>query len=335
MIPRTNQAAYPQSWQNELKNLVTCPKALFDALELPLDALPKALIGHSTFQTRVTPSFLARMEKGNLDDPLLKQVLPWSDEALSAEGFSDDPLAEQQHNPVKGLIHKYRSRVLFIATGQCAINCRYCFRRHFDYQANSPSRQQWLEAIAYVAAHPEINEVIFSGGDPLVMGDSQLNWLLSELERIPHLTRVRLHSRIPIVLPSRMTGALLTRLNQSRLQCILVIHANHPNELDSHVKQSLLAARSCGITLLNQSVLMKGINDSAATLTALSEKLFDAGVLPYYLHLMDKVRGAQHFDVAESEAIGLHEAIKARLPGFLVPRLVREIPGEPNKTWLA
>lgn len=335
MIPRTQQTAYPQSWQNELKNLITCPKALFKALELPLDALPKALIGDLTFKTRVTPSFLSRMEKGKLDDPLLKQVLPWDDEAADAEGFSDDPLAEHQHNPVKGLIHKYRSRVLFIATSQCAINCRYCFRRHFDYQANSPSRAQWLAAINYVREHPEINEVILSGGDPLVLGDSQLDWLLTELENISHLTRVRLHSRIPIVLPSRLTDECLKRLAQSRLQGILVIHANHPNELDDTVKESLLRAKAAGITLLNQSVLLRGINDTPSTLITLSEKLFDAGVLPYYLHIMDKVRGAQHFDTDKSSAISLHEAIKANLPGFLVPKLVQEIPGQPNKTWLA
>ena len=334
MIPRTHQAAYPQSWQNELKSLITCPRALFEALELPTEALPKALIGDTTFKTRVTPSFLARMEKGNLNDPLLRQVLPWEDEALSIEGFSDDPLAEQQHNPIKGLIHKYQSRVLFIATGQCAINCRYCFRRHFDYQANSPSRQEWLEAINYVQEHPQINEVILSGGDPLVMGDSQLDWLITELERIPHLTRIRIHSRIPIVLPSRMTDSLLARLNQSRLQCILVIHANHPNELDSHVRAALLEAKGAGITLLNQSVLLRGINDTNETLSELSEKLFDAGTLPYYLHLMDKVRGAQHFDIDKDQAIALHNSLKASLPGFLVPKLVQEIPGEPNKTWV-
>lgn len=332
MIPRTQQAAYPLNWQDELKNIITCPKALFTALELPLEALPNAEQGHQLFQVRVTHAYLQRIKKGDINDPLLKQVLPQAAEQASPAGYSNDPLAESNHNPIKGVIHKYHGRVLLIAANQCAINCRYCFRRNFDYQANSPSRAQWEQSLDYIRQTPSINEVILSGGDPLVLGDSALRWLIEQIERIPHITRLRIHSRLPIVLPSRLTPALMSLLQHTNVNIVLVIHSNHPNEIDNNVKEALLRVKSAGITVLNQAVLLAGINDSAQDLINLSEKLFDAGVLPYYLHLMDKVKGAAHFDIPQEQAIALHQQLQASLPGFLVPKLVREIPHRPHKT---
>ncbi|WP_054113657.1 EF-P beta-lysylation protein EpmB [Marinagarivorans algicola] len=332
MIPRTQQAAYPPSWQDELKSIITCPKVLFEALELPLSALPSAQQAHALFKVRVTLPYLNRIKKGDLNDPLLKQVLPLEAEQSSPEHYSDDPLAESHHNPVKGVIHKYNGRVLLIAASQCAINCRYCFRRNFDYQANSPSRAQWQESLAYIHQTPSINEVILSGGDPLVLSDSTLSWLIAQIEQIPHITRVRIHTRLPIVLPHRITPALTTLMQRSRLNAIMVIHCNHPNEIDNDVVQALTAIKHAGITLLNQAVLLANINNNAQTLIALSEQLFNAGVLPYYLHLMDTVKGAAHFSIPESEAIALHQQMQANLPGFLVPKLVREIPHRAHKT---
>lgn len=332
MIPRTQQAAYTPNWQEELKSLITCPKALFEALELPEEYLPSAYQGGSLFSVRVTRPFLTRMKKRDINDPLLLQVLPLQAENDTPEGYSDDPLAEHQHNPAQGIIHKYHGRVLLISAGQCAINCRYCFRRSFDYQSNSPSRQQWLDSLNYIRNDTSINEVIFSGGDPLVLGDTQLSWLISQIEDIPHITRIRFHSRLPIVLPKRITSAFIDRLATSRLNAVMVIHCNHPNEIDSSVREALQYIKQAGITLLNQSVLLAGINDTSDILIELSEQLFDAGALPYYLHLMDKVKGAAHFDTPEKDAIAIHQQMLAVLPGFLVPKLVREIPHKPNKT---
>ena len=332
MIPRTQQAAYTPSWQDELKNLITCPKALFEALELPVEHLASAYKGEALFSVRVTRPFLARMQKGDLNDPLLLQILPVQAENKEIDGYSDDPLAEHQHNPTQGVIHKYHGRVLLIAAGQCAINCRYCFRRDFDYQSNSPSRTQWLESLDYIRQNTTINEVILSGGDPLVLGDSQLNWLIDQIEGISHITRIRFHSRLPIVLPQRITPAFINKLTSSRLNAIVVIHCNHPNEIDDDVREALCKIKQAGITLLNQSVLLAGINDTSDTLVELSEQLFDAGALPYYLHLMDKVKGAAHFDLPEKRAVAIHQQMQAALPGFLVPKLVREIPHKPNKT---
>ncbi|HEY7774563.1 MAG TPA: EF-P beta-lysylation protein EpmB [Marinagarivorans sp.] len=332
MIPRTQQPAYTPTWQDELKNLITCPKALFQALDLPLAQLPYAYQGDQLFQLRVTRPFLQRMKKGDLKDPLLMQVLPVHDETQSPHDYTEDPLAEHNHNPTQGVIHKYHGRVLLVAASQCAINCRYCFRRNFDYASNSPSRSQWQASLSYIREDSSINEVIFSGGDPLVLGDSQIAWLLGEIEAIPHITRVRIHSRLPIVLPQRITPALLERLQHSRLNAVMVVHSNHPNEIDDDVCAALARIKDAGITLLNQSVLLAGINDNSETLINLSERLFDAGALPYYLHLMDKAKGTAHFDLPEAQAIAIHQQMQAHLPGFLVPKLVREIPHKPHKT---
>ena len=334
MIPRTRYTSSTLSWQEELKKLITSPKTLYEALDLAPDSLPEAWQAHERFRVRVTPSYLQRIKPNTPKDPLLLQVLPSPYELEEHEGYVSDPLAESQHNPVKGLIHKYQGRVLFITAGQCAINCRYCFRREFDYSANSPNRAEWEQALTYIRADQSIREVILSGGDPLILSDNQLQWIVNKVADIPHITRIRLHTRIPIVLPSRITSELVHLLTSTHLKCIVVVHSNHAQELDNITHCAFSLMQKQGITLLNQSVLLAGINDQEDILIELSEKLFNQGILPYYLHVMDKVSGTKQFDIPEPRAIALHKRIQAQLPGFLVPKLVREIPGQPNKTVL-
>ena len=259
-----------ESWQQALANVVRDPRELFELLSLDIEALPGALAAIDSFPLRVPRSFIARMTKGDWHDPLLQQVLPVARELEIQPGFSDDPLAELGSNPLPGLIHKYQSRVLLIVSGGCAINCRYCFRRHFPYDDNNPGRGQWADTLEYIAADPSINEVILSGGDPLAASDKLLADLVGQLQNIPHLTTLRVHSRLPVVIPQRITEQTLAWLTGGRLQPVLVIHSNHANELDRQVQRSLAAAREAGVTLLNQSLLLASVNDSAAALKALS-----------------------------------------------------------------
>ncbi|UZJ43196.1 EF-P beta-lysylation protein EpmB [Marinimicrobium sp. C6131] len=322
-------------WQNELADLIRSPGELIALLELDPTQLPAALAASQDFALRVPRAFVERMRKGDPDDPLLRQVLPLGEELQAAPGYSRDPLGEADANPHPGLIHKYQGRVLLIVSGGCAINCRYCFRRHFPYADNNPGRARWQEALDYIAADQSITEVIYSGGDPLNAPDRQLAWLTERVAAIPHIKRLRVHTRLPIVLPNRIDDDCLNWLTGHHLHTTLVIHSNHPREIDDSVGAALSRLRQAGITLLNQAVLLRGINDQAATLAALSERLFEWGVLPYYLHLLDPVAGAHHFDVPEHEALVLMDRLRARLPGYLVPRLVREIAGEPNKTPIA
>jgi len=291
-----------------------------------------ASAGHALFETCVPEAFLRRITPNQPDAPLLRQVLPLGDETLQSSGFVSDPLNEQQQRPAKGVIHKYAGRVLLIASPNCAINCRYCFRRHFPYTDNSPSRAQWQEAFDYLYADPSIREVILSGGDPLAANDRHLAWLVTQLEKIPHLKRLRIHTRLPIVIPDRVDQALLEWLSSTRLQTVMVLHANHANEIDLAVRDACQRLKDSGVTLLNQSVLLRGVNDNCEALATLCERLFAVGVLPYYLHVLDPVKGAGHFDVPDPEARQLVTALRRELPGFLMPRLVREIPGEASKT---
>ena len=271
------------------------------------------------------------MVKGDFEDPLLKQVMPLSDEFLMTEGYSADPLNE--HDTVaEGLLHKYKNRVLMIVKSACAVNCRYCFRRHFPYEDNSPNKQRWQNALNYITTHTEINEVIFSGGDPLMANDDHLAWLVDQIEKIPHVSRLRIHSRLPVVIPQRITASLVKLLKETRLKSTIVLHINHPNEINNELTKALEPLREARIPLFNQSVLLRGINDDANVLVQLSETLFDAGIQPYYLHLFDAVQGAAHFDVKEENAIAIVKDMLATLPGFLMPRLVREIAGQANKT---
>jgi len=318
-------------WQKELANVVTDPKQLLEMLDIDANAYQQHFNARQLFPVRVPRPFIMRMQKGNFNDPLLQQVMPLEDEFIEVDGFSQDPLAE--HDTVAtGLLHKYKHRVLMIVKTGCAINCRYCFRRHFPYQDNSPNKQHWQEALTYIRKHEEINEVIFSGGDPLMAKDDHLAWLIYQLEKIPHLSRLRIHTRLPVVIPNRITEQFVSILKKSRLKCAIVLHINHANEINEQLINALAALKMVSIPLFNQSVLLKGVNDNIEALSELSEKSFDCGIQPYYLHLLDKVQGAAHFGVEEQHAITLYKALLARLPGFLVPKLVREIAGEANKT---
>lgn len=339
MIPRiasTVQAtelhdSHNRSWQEELAASVRDPEELFRLLALPSEHLEGARSACLDFALRVPHPFLNRIRKGDINDPLLRQVLPLADELIAAPGYSTDPLAEQQANPAPGLIHKYHGRVLLVVNPNCAVNCRYCFRRHFPYGDNKPNRKQWQQVLDYIANDVSITEVIYSGGDPLAASDNQLAWLTKQVAAIPHVARLRIHTRLPIVVPQRVTSTLLTWLTDTRLRPVMVIHSNHANELDNAVDGALQQLRQAGVTLLNQTVLLKGVNDHPQTLIDLSEKLFNSGVIPYYLHVLDEVRGAAHFDVSEHRARQLLGAIMAVLPGYLVPKLTQEVPGARSK----
>ncbi|MFM1896113.1 MAG: beta-lysylation protein EpmB [Pseudomonadota bacterium] len=321
-----------KKWQEILADLVTEPKELLQILGLQ-DLLPTLDPALSGFAMKVPRPFIARMEAGNPADPLLRQVLPLHLECQSDAGAAD-PLDEAAYNPVAGLLHKYHGRVLLTVAPHCAIHCRYCFRRDFPYADNTPGRAQWQAAFDYIAADTSITEVIFSGGDPLAASDRHLAWLTQQLDAIPHLQRLRIHTRTPVVIPQRVTDELLDWLGATRLQPVMVLHSNHANEIDTEVAAALARLTRRGIPLLNQAVLLRGVNDAVDSLIALSESLFRCGVLPYYLHLLDPVRGVSHFDVPEGEARTLVAGMRARLPGYLVPRLVREIAGRDAKTVL-
>ncbi|HEA53922.1 hypothetical protein LCGC14_1621570 [marine sediment metagenome] len=322
-----------RSWQQLLSDSITSPRELLERLELsPEIWLAGAEAGNRLFPVRVPEPFLARMEKGNPADPLLRQVLPLDLETGVAEGFVTDPLQEDTAIQVTGLIRKYRSRALLMVTGQCAINCRYCFRRHFPYNEQRLSPADRQKVLDTLAASPEINEVIFSGGDPLAVNDQLLAQWASAISCIPHIRRIRLHTRLPVVIPQRVCEALLEWIDNTPVQVVMVLHINHPAEIDESTRRALNHLRAAGVTLLNQSVILRGINDNACVLEHLSEALFEAGVLPYYLHAFDPVAGAHHFDVSDEEARVLVRELLCRLPGFLVPRLVREVPGNAAKT---
>ncbi|PCK33523.1 EF-P beta-lysylation protein EpmB [Pseudoalteromonas piscicida] len=326
-----NEVNLQTNWQKELANVVTDPQELLNILGLSEHFDAHDLEAKRLFPMRVPRPFIAKMRYGDPQDPLLLQVLPVHQEFLTQAGYSKDPL-EEQDAPVPGLLHKYRSRVLLMLKTGCAVNCRYCFRRHFPYQDNQVNKRTLAPVFDYLRAHNEINEVILSGGDPLMAKDEMLVWLLDQLEAMPQIKRLRIHSRLPVVIPARITEALCQRLNKSHLKIILVNHINHPNEIDDSFKIAMQKLKQANVTLLNQAVLLKDINTDVATQAQLSEALFDADILPYYLHLLDKVEGASHFDVEEATAKAMMAELLEILPGFLVPKLVREIGGQPSKT---
>lgn len=319
-------------WQREWQAAITDPAELIERLGLPAECLGPAQTAEQLFALRVPLGYLQRMRYGDRQDPLLRQVLPVGEEANSAPGFVADPVGDHDSLHAGGVIHKYHGRALLIATGACAIHCRYCFRRHFPYAEANASSGQWQTALAYLRADPSISEVILSGGDPLSLNDRRLAQLADELAAIPHLKRLRIHSRLPVVLPSRVDSALLDWFAHNRLQPVMVIHANHPSELDASVKEAMQRLNGAGVRVFNQAVLLRGVNDQTSVLASLSEQLFDMGVQPYYLHLLDRVQGAQHFEVSEHKARALMQSLTKQLPGYLLPRLVREIAGEPSKT---
>lgn len=330
MIPRTLDAVEVPSWKEILSNAISSPKILSEYLNIPLPSISDQ--ANEDFKLFAPEPYLQRIEKENINDPLLKQILPAHQETLAQQGYSKDPLSEESYNAVPGLIHKYKSRVLLVSGASCAINCRYCFRRHFPYSENRLSKEQWLQSIDYILQHPELNEVILSGGDPLVNNDKQLKWLTSKLCDIPHIKRLRIHTRLPVVIPQRVDAALLSWLSALPLQKIMVLHINHPNEIDSSVKQAIQNIKATGTLVLNQSVMLASVNDDAEILSRLSEDLFDIGVLPYYLHRLDKIEGAGHFDLSQARIKEIYTDLLARLPGYLVPKLVAEIPHRSSKT---
>ena len=320
------------SWQDELKQLVRDADSLIHLAGLDPKWLDEAKQAAELFPLRCTRSFIRRMRKGDINDPLLKQVLPLGLEHQHQVGFVDDPLDEQHFNVLPGLVHKYHNRVLVVATGSCAINCRYCFRRNFAYEDNRIGQQQWQDILHYLKQRPEVDEVILSGGDPLLLSDEQLQQRINDLTEIHHIKSLRIHSRLPIVLPSRLTDTLIGILSQSRLNSILVVHSNHSQEIDSEVTDALTRTAAAGITLLNQAVLLKGVNDSAQAQISLSQSLFKNKVLPYYLHLLDPVNGAAHFQVSESDAKTIYQSMRSQLSGYLLPKLVKEVSGQIAKT---
>lgn len=315
------------TWQQQLASAITDPAELLQLLDLDPHLLEPAKQAGKEFTLRIPRCFVARMKKGDLHDPLLRQALPLGEELQVTPGFSFDPLAELTTNPAPGLLHKYHGRVLLTVTGACAIHCRYCFRRHFPYSDNNPGDAGWEKALSYIADDPTIHEVIFSGGDPLVATDKHLAKLIQRIATIPHVTTLRIHTRMPVVLPARITASLMEIFSKTRLHLVCVIHANHPQEIDRDVEEAITLLRAARFVLLNQAVLLKGVNDNADVQIALSEALFHCGVLPYYLHLLDKVQGVAHFDVDLPTAQHIVQAMEKHLPGYLVPRLVREVAG--------
>lgn len=319
-------------WKVELSQCVSSIDELLDQLGLNAEDLTASEQAANDFPIKVPQPFVQLMEYGNPNDPLLKQVLPVKPELDTDSNYSTDPVDESNYNPVAGIVHKYHNRVLMIISPNCAVNCRYCFRRHFPYDENRQSKQQWLKALDYLKAKPEINEVIYSGGDPLAANDHFLAWLTQQIESIEHIRRLRIHTRLPVVIPSRIDGHLLNWLGNTRLKPTMVMHINHTNEIDTALCEAVERLKTAGVTVLNQSVLLRAINDNSEQLVALSEKLFDSGIMPYYLHLLDPVQGAGHFDVPKQRAVQIFHQIQAQLPGFLVPRLAQEIAGKPSKS---
>ena len=335
MIPAAHaplQHPAPRRWQAAWREAVRDPRELLAMLGLESLAVGWSEAAARQFPLRVPRGFVARMRHGDPADPLLRQVLPVLEEDRLVPGFSLDAVGDGAARRGGGLIHKYRGRALLVATGSCAVHCRYCFRRHYPYADDSAAAAGWQEAVALVAADPSLHEVILSGGDPLSLANHKLAELTEALRGIPHVRRLRLHTRLPIVLPERVDAGLLGWLHGLPWPVTIVVHANHANEFDPAVDAAMAALRATGTSLLNQAVLLRGVNDSVDALADLCERGHAAGVLPYYLHQLDRVAGAAHFEVPDGEALALHAGLASRLPGYLVPRLVREIAGEPGKT---
>lgn len=333
MIPiQTNQNL---SWSQHLSQALTSLPELVEHLGLPKSLAQQGVEAHQSFKLLVPRPYLSRIEYGNPQDPLLLQILPSAAEMQKVIGYTKDPLEEADHNPQKAIVHKYKRRLLVITTGTCAVNCRYCFRRHFPYGDNQLAQAEWQSVIDYVKHHTEINEIILSGGDPLMMKDSLLADKVRKLEDLPQIKRLRIHSRLPVVIPARVCDEMLAWIKASRLDIVMVWHINHANEIDEELVQAAHRLKRAGVTLLNQGVLLKGINDSVEAQVNLSETVFAAGILPYYMFTLDPVEGAAHFDIHIEDAQRLMGKVAAELPGYLVPRLAKEIPGKPGKTVFA
>jgi EF-P beta-lysylation protein EpmB len=338
LIPAFDQADHSHdltqpepTWHDSLAVSIRDPQVLLQRLGLPLTLRPEATQAANQFSVMVPESYLQRMQPGDLNDPLLRQVLPLGDELLVVPGFLPDAVDDHSARIAPGLLKKYAGRALMIVTGACAIHCRYCFRRHYPYNEEPRRLEDWQPALHALAADESIHEVLLSGGDPLIVPDRRLNELVHQLEQIPHLQRLRIHSRLPIVLPNRVCPELIDLLTESRLTPIMVVHANHPHEIQHDCADALRTLVRSGITTLNQSVLLRGVNDSVDILQELSERLINLGVIPYYLHQLDRVQGAAHFEIEEAIGLNLIEELRQRLPGYAVPQYVQEQPGWPHK----
>lgn len=329
ILPRTPVKPKRSIWREELRQAYREPNSLLADLGLADEALQARALPQ--FPMLVPRAFARRMQPGNRNDPLLRQVLPATDETVEAEGFVHDPVGDQASRQARGVLHKYHGRALLITTGACAVHCRYCFRQAFPYSAEQATHQQWQAALDYLAAETSVDEVILSGGDPLMLATERLQQLTDALQALPHIKRLRIHTRLPVVLPSRVTDALCRWLAALPWPVVMVIHANHANEFDAAVDQALERLTTADVRLLNQAVLLAGVNDSVDALAALMERSLAARVLPYYLHVLDRVSGAQRFERSDVEAVALIEQLRRRLSGYLVPRLVREVAGEPYK----
>ena len=331
IIPHTSTDAHQPCWQEELATAIRDPAVLLKRLDINPAQLDSSAAAQQAWSIRVPLPYVQRMRKGDINDPLLRQVLPLGAEALSVPGFSNDPLGEEGANPIPGVVHKYHGRALLIISPACAIHCRYCFRRHFPYEDNTLGKGEWQAALDYLANDESISEVIYSGGDPLAANDNFLLWITEQIAAIPHIKRLRIHTRLPLVIPSRIDQSCLHWLTATRLKVVMVWHINHANEIDGAVRQKAQILKRHGIELLNQSVLLKQVNDSVQTLIALSEQLFEAGILPYYIHRLDKVAGAAHFNVSDEKIQRLQQELFTLLPGYLVPRFVCEQAGAHTK----
>lgn len=319
-------------WKKELAHATRSVADLLEQLELSHHI--EITDNQPDFKCLVTDSYIRKIQSGNINDPLLLQVLPLNKEnqiKTQRDGVTD-PVGDINALASQGLLHKYHGRALLVSTGACAIHCRYCFRRAYPYQQSSYTSSALNNVLDYLNNHPEIEEIILSGGDPLILDNKKLSKLISQLETIEHIQTLRIHTRLPVVLPSRINQGLLDLFQSSRFQVVMVIHTNHANELRQDEQTKLQLLHHAGITLLNQSVLLKGVNDNAETLLTLSKRLFQCKTLPYYLHLLDPVKGAMHFDVSKEKALKIKTQMEAQLPGYLVPRLVQEIAGSKAKT---
>ncbi|WOJ97221.1 EF-P beta-lysylation protein EpmB [Congregibacter brevis] len=325
-----------QTWKEQLQDAIRTPSALASAVGLTLEQLPYSKDADDSFSLLVPRAFAQRMEKGNAKDPLLRQVLAASGETLKVEGFNDDPVAETSlYADTPGVIRKYHGRALLIATGQCAVNCRYCFRRAYPYTDNVQSSKERLAAIDQLLEDSDIGELILSGGDPLLLTDAKLAAIAERLRQSDRQITLRIHTRLPIVIPDRVTDQLIDALRPKEQPVVVVVHSNHPAEIDNSTAQALSRLRSEGVTVLNQSVMLRGVNDSAEILGQLSDRLFAAGTMPYYIHMLDPVSGSAHFEVLESQARQILGQLAAMRPGYLVPKLAVEVPGASSKREIA
>lgn len=334
MIPQRDLSWQTQSWQEQIMNAVTSSEELLGLLKLTTDEIALSEPATKVFPVFAPLSFVSRMQSGDPGDPLLRQVLNLKEEDYSPDNFVADPLDERSHNPTPGLIRKYKNRVLLIVTGKCAVHCRYCFRREFSYSENSPSKSDWQKAFDYLKDDPEIEEVILSGGDPLSAPDRHIAWMIEQLEQISSIRRLRIHTRLPVVLPSRITDDFLELLETTELSTTIVIHANHANEFNAEVNFATKRLKIAANFVLNQSVLLKGVNDDLSAQIQLQKACIDSGVLPYYLHFLDRVRGASHFEVSKADALDLYQQMQASLSGYMLPKLVIETSGATSKQFL-